>query len=186
MPEPDNASAALDRFGNVSPGIPQAPWPRWYDAQEVPVGLPITRTQAWLFVPDGRIVLLADSQGERCWLPGSPVQHTDNDATVAMAAAPSRQARLDTRAFHYLGYLKCLREEAALDGCDRDTQYPVCATVSLATVIRNIESRAATPSDNRSFIRLRVTPHRAVALLGLGGEGHRQARNICATSATRR
>ncbi|MDX3224495.1 hypothetical protein [Streptomyces sp. ME19-01-6] len=178
-PSPPLVHAAVP----APPGGPRAaPRLRWHGGQDVPDSLPIARSQAWLFVPDGRIVVLTDARGTRFWLPNGP--HPDDDTPAAMAGAASQQAQLDTKAPHYLGYLEYVQEETKQDETGTNVEYRICAAVSLAAVISNVQPSAPVSGSRQMFRRLCVAPHQAVALLGLGPAGHDQARTaLTATNA---
>ncbi|MFD8379051.1 hypothetical protein ACFV2X_11015 [Streptomyces sp. NPDC059679] len=148
--------------------------------------MPIARSQVWLFVPDGRIIVLTDAaRGRRFWLPGGPVPD-DDSSPAAVARVASQQAQLDIEAPHYLGYLEYVQEEIKQDETGTNMEYRICAAVSLAAVISKVQPSAPVSGSRQMFRRLCVAPHQAVALLGLGPTGHDQARMaLTATNALR-
>ncbi|MFE5162667.1 hypothetical protein ACFRNT_30005 [Streptomyces sp. NPDC056697] len=185
MPEAAHAPSLVAPTGTLAPpAIPQAgPWPRWHAGQKVPAGLPVALAEAWLFVPDGRIVVLADATGTRFWLPSSSVQDGDNDPAFVNRGA-SQQAQLDTETPHYLGYATHIQEETNQHEAGMHVVYRTCAAVSLAAIVTNVQPSTPTPGYRQAFRRLRVTPHRAVALLGLGPAGHDRARTALTAAHT--
>ncbi|MYX57349.1 hypothetical protein GTZ89_17055 [Streptomyces sp. SID8382] len=134
--------------------------------------------EAWLFVPDGRIVVLADATGTRFWLPHSSIQDTNGDPAL------SQQAQLDTKAPHYLGYSTYVQEETSQHETGTDVMYRTCAVVSLTAVVSNVQPSTPPPGSRQAFRRLRITPHQAVALLGLGPAGHDRARRALTSAHT--
>lgn len=177
MPEAVRAPSLVAPPGPLAPpAVRQAgPWPRWHGGQEVPDGLPIALAEAWLFVPDGRIVVLADATGTRFWLPSSSLQDGASDPAFVNRGA-SQQAQLDTETPHYLGYATYIREETKQHETGINVAYRTCAAVSLAAIVTNVQPSTPTPRHREAFRRLLVTPHQAVALLGLGPAGHDRAR----------
>ncbi len=91
MPEATQAPPPLVHAAvPAPPGGPRAaPRPRWHGGQDIPDGLPIARSQAWLSVPDGRIVVLTDARGTWFLLPDGPGQ--DDDGAPAAVARVARQ-----------------------------------------------------------------------------------------------
>ncbi|NIY65520.1 hypothetical protein SMALB_3519 [Streptomyces malaysiensis] len=126
-------------------------------------------------MPDGRIVVLADATGTQFWLPRSSVQDTGSDPASVNRGA-SQQAQLDTETPHYLGYATYIQEETNHHETGINVVYRTCAAVSLAAIVTNVQPSTPSPGHRQAFRRLRVTPHRAVALLGLGPAGHDRAR----------
>ncbi len=134
-------------------------------------------------MPDGRIVVLADATGTRFWLPRSSVQEGDSGpAFVNRGASP--QAQLDTKTPHYLGYAAYIQEETNQCEAGINVVYRTCAAVSLVAIVTNVQPSTPTPGHRQAFRRLRVTPHRAVALLDLGPAGHDRARTALTTAHT--
>lgn len=184
MPEAVRAPSLVAPPGPLAPPATlQGPWPRWHAGQEVPDGLPIALAEAWLFVPDGRIVVWADATGTRFWLPHSSIQDTNGDPALVNRGA-GQQAQLDTKAPHYLGYSTYIQEETNQHETGIDVMYRTCAVVSLAAVVSNVQPSTPAPGHRQAFRRLRVTPHQAVALLGLGPAGHDRARTALTAAHT--
>ncbi|MGP8298096.1 hypothetical protein ACTPOK_09130 [Streptomyces inhibens] len=120
-------------------------------------------------MPDGRVVALLDTEDRRCRLPGGAIEVTDSaDPAAALDRRAAQEAQLTLGPSHYLG----LQYDDADDVYDGSGP---CARVQMAAPVTRLAPSAPDPSNGRTMVRLLVTPHQAVGLLGWGERGSQQA-----------
>lgn len=143
-------------------------WP-WHPVA-VPDGLPVQQSWGWLFVPDGRCVVLIDTEDWHPLLPGGTIEQAadggDPAATLEREAAEEAQLALaDPR---HLGYV--YDAEGAVYG-----GIGPCARVRMTARVTRIGPAAPDPASGQLLLRLLAPAHQAVDLFGWGEHAHRQA-----------
>lgn len=143
-------------------------WP-WHP-DRVPDRLPVPQAWGWLFVPDGRVVLVIDPAEPLATLPGGTVEPTDASPEAALVREAAEEAQLTLA-----------RGKAERLGWVYDATGDVyggigeCARLRLAAPITAAGPSAIDPASGRQFARLLVAPEQAAALLGWGDQGYQQA-----------
>ncbi|WP_406336313.1 hypothetical protein OG814_31985 [Streptomyces zaomyceticus] len=168
MPEPEIALPVLERIGPLARRRHSMEWP-WHEGEDVPDHLKVLQSWGWLFIPDGRCIVLIDTVHMLPVLPGGSVEdedHGDPSATLKREAAEEAQLALGPA--HYLGYLHD-ETSGAYDGLGPR------ARVRMAASVTRIGGSAIDPATGATMIRLLAAPHRIVELFGWGEQGHRQA-----------
>lgn len=136
----------------------------------LPEPLPVKQAWAWCFVPDGRVVLVADPgpRGALPMLPGGTVESTDATPEDTLHREAAEEAQLTLADPVRLGWV--LDETGEVyGGVGRN------ARLRLAVRVTAIGPAAVDPATGRPFARLLTTPAQAAALLGWGPPGARQA-----------
>ncbi|MEU3299803.1 NUDIX hydrolase [Streptomyces sp. NPDC006678] len=146
----------------------------------VPERLPLQQAWAWCFVPDGRIVLVADPgpRGALPMLPGGTVEKTDTTPEATLHREAAEEAQLTLTDPVRLGWV--LDETGEVYGGVGPN-----ARLRLAARVTGIGPAAVDPATGRPFARLLATPAQAAALLGWGPPGARQARLAAETARER-
>ncbi|KUN38705.1 NUDIX hydrolase [Streptomyces olivochromogenes] len=136
----------------------------------VPEPLPVQQAWAWCFVPDGRVVLVADPgpRGALPMLPGGTVEKTDATPEGTLHREAAEEAQLTLTDPVRLGWV--LDETGEVYGGVGPN-----ARLRLAARVTGIGPAAVDPATGRPFARLLATPAQAAALLGWGPPGARQA-----------
>ncbi|MFD5481348.1 NUDIX hydrolase [Streptomyces hawaiiensis] len=136
----------------------------------VPERLPVRQAWAWCFVPDGRVVLLADPgpRGALPMLPGGTVEKTDATPEDTLRREAAEAAQLTLTDPVRLGWV--LDETGEGHGGVGPN-----ARLRLAARVTGIGPAAVDPATGHPFARLLATPAQAAALLGWGPPGARQA-----------
>ncbi|MEU5898745.1 NUDIX hydrolase [Streptomyces venezuelae] len=136
----------------------------------VPDQLPVQQTWAWCFVPDGRVVVVADPgpRGALPMLPGGTVESTDTTPEETLHREAKEEGQLTLADPVRLGWV--LDENGEVYGGVGPN-----ARLRLAARVTAIGPAAVDPATGRPFARLLATPAQAAALLGWGQPGARQA-----------
>ncbi|MET8183767.1 NUDIX hydrolase [Streptomyces sp. NPDC005336] len=136
----------------------------------VPERLPVQQAWAWCFVPDGRVVLVADPgpRGALPMLPGGTVEKTDRTPEDTLHREAAEEAQLTLTDPVRLGWV--LDETGEVYGGVGPN-----ARLRLAARVTDIGPTAVDPATDHPFARLLATPAQAAALLGWGPPGARQA-----------
>ncbi|MER7937707.1 MULTISPECIES: NUDIX hydrolase [unclassified Streptomyces] len=137
----------------------------------VPGPLPVRQAWAWCFVPDGRVVVVADPgpRGALPMLPGGTVESTDATPEDTLHRAAAEEAQLTLADPVRLGWV--LDETGEVYGGLGPN-----ARLRLVARVTAIGPTAVDPATDRPFARLLTAPAQAAALLGWGPPGVRQAR----------
>ncbi|MFE6490714.1 NUDIX domain-containing protein [Streptomyces sp. NPDC057748] len=143
-------------------------WP-WHP-DRVPDQLPVPQAWGWLFMPDGRVVVVIDPADPLAMLPGGTVETTDAspEAALVREAAEEAQLTLPLGRIERLGWV--YDATGAVHGGIGE-----CARLRLAAPITAIGPSATDPASGRRYARLLATPEQAAALLGWGDQGYQQA-----------
>lgn len=146
----------------------------------VPGRLPVRQAWAWCFVPDGRIVLIADPgpRGALPMLPGGTVERSDTTPEDTLHREAAEEAQLTLTEPVRLGWV--LDETGEVYGGVGPN-----ARLRLAARVTNIGPAAVDPATGHPFARLLATPAQAAALLGWGPPGARQAQLAAETARER-
>lgn len=158
---------AIHGFGDLAPPRLCMEWP-WYESEPVPGSLLITQCWGWLFVPDGRCLVLIDTRRRLPMLPDGTVETQDADPTQALQREAHEEAHLALGPTHYLGYLHDTTS-AAYSGIR------ACARVRMASAITHIGPSVPDAATGDTMLRLLATPHRIVELFSWGEQGRQQA-----------
>ncbi|NYE50440.1 ADP-ribose pyrophosphatase YjhB (NUDIX family) [Spinactinospora alkalitolerans] len=162
--------AAMRRFGIV-PGVHSggAAW-SWHE-EPVPDELPIRHAWAWVFAPDGRVVVYVDDNG-LIGLPGGTLEDFEHRNP---AAASVREVREETQIEIadpiYLGYLH-----------DDQPGGKAVARVRMAAAIAAIGPAAPDPATGTVHRRLLVPPRLLAELCGWGRGADRQTKAAIGTA----
>lgn len=145
----------------------------WHPEQSPPDELPVKQAWGWLFVPDGRVVLVVEPHPDPAkriaMLPGGTVEADDEDPAGALVREAAEEAQLTLGAAPLvLGWI----HDAA--GAAYGSIGP-CARLRLAAPVTRIGPQAPDPATGRTFARLLATPEQAATLLGFGETGRAQA-----------
>ncbi|MFF1762294.1 NUDIX domain-containing protein [Streptomyces sp. NPDC058266] len=137
----------------------------------VPEPLPVQQAWAWCFVPDGRVVLVADPgpRGALPMLPGGTVEKTDGTAEDTLHREAAEEAQLTLTDPVRLGWV--FDETGAVYGAVGPN-----ARLRLAARVTGIGPATVNPATGHPFARLLATPAQTAALLGWGPPRARQAR----------
>lgn len=146
----------------------------------LPDQLPVQQAWAWCFVPDGRVVLVADPgpKGALPMLPGGTVEKTDTTPEDTLHREAAEEAQLTLADPVRLGWV--LDETGEVYGGVGPN-----ARLRFAARVTGIGPATVDPATGRSFARLLATPTQAAALLGWGPPGARQAQLAAETAQTR-
>ncbi|MFD7919653.1 NUDIX domain-containing protein [Streptomyces sp. NPDC059740] len=142
-------------------------WP-WHP-EPVPDALQVKQAWGWLFVPDGRVVLVVDPGNRLPALPGGTVESTDASPEEALKRESFEEAQVTTG------------DDIVRLGWVYDATGEVyggigpCARLRLAAPVTTVGPGGVDPATGRTFARLLATPDQAAALLGWGETGYRQA-----------
>ncbi|MFD4479503.1 NUDIX domain-containing protein [Streptomyces sp. NPDC058471] len=155
-------------------------WDRPLNRGPVPERLPVQQAWGWCFVPDGRIVLVADPgpRGALPMLPGGTVEKTDTTPEATLHREADEEAQLTLADPVRLGWV--LDETGEVYGGAGPN-----ARLRLAARVTGIGPAAVDPATGRPFARLLATPAQAAALLGWGPPGARQAQLAAETARER-
>lgn len=136
----------------------------------VPGHLPVRQAWSWCFLPDGRVVVVADPgpRGALPMLPGGTVESTDTTPEDTLHREAAEEGQLTLADPVRLGWV--LDETGEVYGGVGPN-----ARLRLAARVTGIGPAAVDPATGRSFARLLATPAQAAALLGWGPPGARQA-----------
>lgn len=136
----------------------------------VPGHLPVQQAWSWCFIPDGRVVVVADPgpRGALPMLPGGTVESTDTTPEDTLHREAAEEGQLTLADPVRLGWV--LDETGEVYGGVGPN-----ARLRLAARVTGIGPAAVDPATGRSFARLLATPAQAAALLGWGPPGARQA-----------
>ncbi|MFE1783351.1 NUDIX domain-containing protein [Streptomyces sp. NPDC059506] len=167
---------ALDRHAVHTRPRAGRTWP-WHP-EPVPGRLRVTQAWGWLFVPDGRVVLVVDPDGALVQLPGGTVEAYDADPEATLLREVAEEAQLRIGAPLRLGW------SYDATGAVYGGTGP-CARLRLAAPVTAVGPAAPDPATGRTFARLLATPAQAADLLGWGDRGHRQAELAARTAAER-
>jgi 8-oxo-dGTP pyrophosphatase MutT (NUDIX family) len=146
----------------------------------VPEQLPVQQAWAWCFVPDGRVVVVADPdpRGALPMLPGGTVEAADARPEDTLHREAAEEAQLTLADPVRLGWV--LDETGKVYGGVGPN-----ARLRLAAQVTAIGPAAVDPATGRPFARLLTTPAQAAALLGWGPPGARQAQIAAETARER-
>lgn len=155
-------------------------WDSPLNRDPVPERLPVQQAWAWCFIPDGRIVLVADPgpRGSLPMLPGGTVEQTDTTPEDTLHREAAEEAQLTLTDPVRLGWV--LDETGEVYGGVGPN-----ARLRLAARVTAIGPAAVDPATGRPFARLLATPSQAAALLGWGPPGARQAQLAVETARER-
>ncbi|MEV6726612.1 NUDIX hydrolase [Streptomyces xanthochromogenes] len=145
-------------------------WNSPFSRAPVPERLPVQQAWAWCFVPDGRIILVADPgpRGALPMLPGGTVEQTDMTPEDTLRREAVEEAQLTLTDPVRLGWV--LDKTGEVYGGVGPN-----ARLRLAARVTAIGPAAVDPATGRTFVRLLTSPTQAAALLGWGPPGARQA-----------
>ncbi|MGW5233029.1 NUDIX hydrolase [Streptomyces nodosus] len=155
-------------------------WDSPLNRAPVPEQLPVQQAWAWCFVPDGRIVLVADPdpRGALPMLPGGTVEKTDPTPEDTLHREAAEEAQLTLTDPVRLGWVP--DETGEVHGGVAPN-----ARLRLAARVTAIGPAADDPATGRPFARMLATPAQAAALLGWGPPGARQAALAAETARER-
>ncbi|MFF9481585.1 NUDIX domain-containing protein [Streptomyces sp. NPDC014733] len=156
----------LDRHQLLPRLRPGHDWP-WHTGA-VPAGMPVVQAWGWLFVPDGRVVVVADPGKRRPMLPGGTVEASDGSPEDTLRREAEEEARLTVGEIARLGWVHDATG-AVYGGIGE------CARLRLAAPVTAVGPASADPATGRHFARLLASPQQAAALLGQGAQGRQQA-----------
>ncbi|ONK13190.1 NUDIX hydrolase [Streptomyces sp. MP131-18] len=163
---------ALERHGVHTRPRTMRPW----HPGRVPADLPVPHAWGWLFVPDGRVVLVVDPDEPLAMLPGGRIEATDTSPEAALEREAYEEAALRIGAPTGLGWV--YDETGEIYG-----GIGPCARLRLAAPVTEIGPAAVDPATGRTFARLLASPDQAAALLGWGDQGFQQAALAAGTAA---
>ncbi|MFJ2272231.1 NUDIX domain-containing protein [Streptomyces sp. NPDC087849] len=143
-------------------------WP-WHP-DRVPDQLPVPQAWGWLFMPDGRVVLVIDPTEPLATLPGGTVEPADASPEAALVREATEEAQLTLAP----GKIERLGWVYDATG-DVYGGIGECARLRLAAPITAVGPSATDPASGRQFARLLAAPEQAAALLGWGDQGYQQA-----------
>ncbi|QJS99842.1 NUDIX hydrolase [Streptomyces asoensis] len=145
-------------------------WDSPLNRSPVPERFPVQQAWAWCFVPDGRVVLVADPgpRGALPMLPGGTVEKADTTPEDTLHREAVEEAQLTLTDPVRLGWV--LDETGEVYGGVGPN-----ARLRLAARVTEIGPAAVDPATGHPFARLLATPAQAAALLGWGPPGARQA-----------
>ncbi|WP_326812381.1 NUDIX hydrolase [Streptomyces scopuliridis] len=141
-------------------------WP-WH-AEPVPANLPVVQSWGWLFMPDGRVVLVIDPNNRLAALPGGTVEPADASPEDTLRREAVEEAQLTIGEPARLGWVSDATGDA-YGGIGP------CARLRLAAPVTAVGPAAVDPATGRMFARLLATPDQAAGLLGWGETGYQQA-----------
>ncbi|MEU4657811.1 NUDIX hydrolase [Streptomyces sp. NPDC023723] len=146
----------------------------------IPGRLPVRQAWAWCFVPDGRVVVVADPgpRGSLPMLPGGALEATDATPEATLHRGAAEEAQLTLADPVRLGWV--LDKTGEVYGGKGPN-----VRLGLAARVTGIGPAAVDPATGRPFARLLAAPAQAAALLGWGPQGARQARLAAETARER-
>ncbi|WP_395577185.1 NUDIX domain-containing protein [Streptomyces sp. BK79] len=155
-------------------------WDSPLHRRPVPERLPVRQAWAWCFIPDGRVVVVADPgpRGALPMLPGGTVESTDTTPEDTLRREAAEEARLTLTDPVRLGWV--LDKTGEVYGGVGPN-----ARLRLAARVTAIGPAAVDPATGRPFARLLATPAQTAALLGWGSPGTRQAQLAADTARER-
>ncbi|WP_329127457.1 NUDIX hydrolase [Streptomyces sp. NBC_01465] len=155
-------------------------WDSPFNRAPVPERLAVQQAWAWCFVPDGRVVLVADPgpRGALPMLPGGTVEMTVRSPEVSLHREAAEEAQHTLNDPVRLGWV--LDEAGEVFGGVGPS-----ARLRLAARVTGIGPAAVDLATGRPFARLLATPAQAAALLGWGSPGARQAQLAAETAQER-
>ncbi|WP_435240117.1 NUDIX hydrolase [Streptomyces sp. YPW6] len=155
-------------------------WDSPLNRDPVPDRLPVRQAWSWCFMPDGRVVLVADPgpRGALPMLPGGTVESSDARPEQALRREAAEEAQLALTDPVRLGWVLDETGEVC-GGVGRN------ARLSLAARVTAIGPAAVAPATGHCFVRLLAAPAQAAALLGWGPPGARQAQLAASTAQER-
>ncbi|WP_406141677.1 NUDIX hydrolase [Streptomyces sp. NBC_01089] len=155
-------------------------WDSPLNRTPVPDQIPVQQAWAWCFIPDGRVVLVADPgpRGALPMLPGGTVEKADATPEDTLHREAAEEAQLTLTDPVRLGWVLDKTGEV-YDGVGPN------ARLRLAARVTAIGPAAVDPATGRPFARLLATPAQAAALLGWGPPGARQAQLAVETARNR-
>ncbi|MGW0731769.1 NUDIX domain-containing protein [Streptomyces sp. NPDC002851] len=151
----------------ATPHCQQWPW----HPDPVPARLPVKQAWGWLFVPDGRCIVLIDTEDWLPLLPGGTIE-PDADGGSPLAALEreaAEEAQLSLADPVYLGYV--YDAEGAVYG-----GIGPCARVRMAARVTQVGPAAPDPASGQTLLRVLAPPQRAVELFGWGEQAQMQAK----------
>ncbi|MGX1909337.1 hypothetical protein ACWIID_10775 [Streptomyces phaeochromogenes] len=136
----------------------------------MPGGLAMMQAWGWLFVPDGRCVVLIDTEDWWPLLPGGTVEQLADggDPVATLKREAVEQAQVSCVDPQYLGYV--YDDEGAVHG-----GIDPCARVRMAARVTQIGPAAPDPATGRMLLRLLAPAQQAVELFGWGEQAHLHA-----------
>ncbi|MGW8378299.1 NUDIX hydrolase [Streptomyces sp. ODS28] len=143
----------------------------WHPGEPVPEGLPVTQAWGWLFVPDGRVLLVFQRHPEArmrlVMLPGGTVEDEDAgpEATLRREVAEEANAELGPDVLP-LGWLH--------DPTGRAQEVDGRARMRLTAAVTRIGPARPDPATGDTFVRLLATPTQAAELLRTEDSAGRQ------------
>lgn len=143
-------------------------WP-WHP-DRVPDGLPLRQSWGWLFAPDGRCLVLIDTEDWLPLLPGGTIE-PDLDGADPVASLARRVLEESQVSFadpHYLGYVYDA-EGAVYGGAGP------CARARFTARIIRIGPAAPDPASGQTLLRLLAPAHQMVEQFDWGEQVHQQA-----------
>ncbi|MFJ4513871.1 NUDIX domain-containing protein [Streptomyces sp. NPDC088816] len=146
----------------------------------VPERLPVQQVWAWCFIPDGRVVVVADPgpRGALPMLSGGTVESTDATPEDTLHREAAEEAQLTLTDPVRLGWV--LDKTGEVYGGVGPN-----ARLRLAAQVTAIGPAAIDPATGHPFARLLATPAQTAALLGWGPSGARQAQLAADTARER-
>ncbi|MFG2153191.1 NUDIX hydrolase [[Kitasatospora] papulosa] len=155
-------------------------WDSPLNRTPVPDQLPVQQALAWCYVPDARVILVADPgpRGALPMLPGGTVAKADATPEDTLHREAAEEAQLTLGDPVHLGWV--LDETGEVYG-----RVGPNARLRLAARVTAIGPAAVDPATGRPFARLLATPAQAAALLGWGPPGARQAQLAVETARER-
>ncbi|MGW4160025.1 NUDIX domain-containing protein [Streptomyces sp. SS162] len=157
------APTVLDRVGILRTARARHHFP--FHPVPVPEDLTVRQSCAWAFAPDGRVLVLLDSDSGAACLPGGtpePEDHSDPETTLIREAREEAAAELaGTR---HLGYLS-------------DPDEP-CARVRYAAALTNLGPVPVDPSTGRTYVRILATPEQTLLFFDWGPSAAEQLQAV--------
>lgn len=157
MPVADTVFEPLRRvLGVQAPAWMGRPW-TWHPGEAVPAGLPERQVLGWLFVPDGRVLLVVDADGS-VTLPGGGVEPDDADAWAALVREADEEASAVVADPVWLGYQH--DPDGVLYG------HRPCGRPRFAARLVSLGPARPDPATGTTWRRLLASPRVAAALMG--------------------
>ncbi|GAA2663746.1 NUDIX hydrolase [Streptomyces lunalinharesii] len=146
--------------------------------EPLPADLAVRQSWGWLFVPDGRVVLVVDPGNRLPALPGGTVETTDASPEETLRREAVEEAQITIGEPVRLGWVH--DTTGGVDGGPGS-----CARLRLAAPVTEIGAVATDPATGRTFARLLATPEQAAALLGWDEQVLQQAELAARVAHTR-
>ncbi|MCZ1012190.1 NUDIX domain-containing protein [Streptomyces lydicus] len=144
---------ALDRAGILH--TPRARHHFAFHAAPVPDTLTIRQSWAWMFAPDGRILLLLEPDtGAPCLPGGTPEPEDHGDAVTTLHREAAEEAAAHVTRTTYIGYVSAPE--------------PAVARVRYAAVLASVGVAPVDTATRRTYIRVLATPEQALQLFDWG------------------